>query len=189
MSQNAEIGATVKSRLKYVFPAAILALVGYGIVSYGNSTTAQALETQHLGDPRGLPMLLVPAYIIYLFLKGKHLLHGLLFGVLLGTFLGLALNLLPWSQVLSLDLENFVAKSFIIDGINRAVGLSIFTILLMGLVAGLKASGLMNTLVDFATARAKTEKQAEGWIVAVMSIAVLLTTILCGIGYSLITTY
>ncbi len=176
LSQNAEIGATVKSRLKYVFPAAILALVGYGIVSYGNSTTAQALETQHLGDPRGLPMLLVPAYIIYLFLKGKHLLHGLLFGVLLGTFLGLALNLLPWSQVLSLDLENFVAKSFIIDGINRAVGLSIFTILLMGLVAGLKASGLMNTLVDFATARAKTEKQAEGWIVAVMSIAVLLTT-------------
>ena len=46
----------------------------------------------------------------------------------------------------------------------------------MGLVATLKASGLLNSLVDIATKRAKTEKQAEGWIMAVMSIAVLLTT-------------
>ena len=64
-------------------------------------------------------MLLVPALIIYLFLKGKHLLHGLLFGLLFGTILGLALELLPVSQVLSLDLENYAARSFIIDGINE----------------------------------------------------------------------
>ena len=176
LSQDAEIGATVKSRLKYVFPAALIALIAYGMVGYGNSTVVEALESQSLGDPKGLPMLLVPAYVIYLFLKGKHLLHGLLFGVLFGTFLGLILNLLPWSKVLSLDLENFAATSFIIDGINRAVGLSIFTILLMGLVASLKASGLMNRLVAFAASRVATEKQAEGWIVAVMSMAVLLTT-------------
>jgi Na+/H+ antiporter NhaC len=176
LSQDAEIGATVKSRLKYVFPAAIIALTGYSIVGYGNSTTGEALETLDLGNPRGLPMLLVPAFVIYLFLKGKHLVHGLLFGVLFGTCLGLVLNLLPWSQVISLDLENFAAKSFIIDGINRAVGLSIFTILLMGLVASLKASGIMDKLVAFAAARAKTEKHAESWIVTVMSMAVLLTT-------------
>ena len=176
LSQDAEIGATVQSSLKYVFPAALIALIPYGMVGYGNSTVVEALESQSLGDPKGLPMLLVPAYVIYLFLKGKHLLHGLLFGVLFGTFLGLILNLLPWSKVLSLDLENFAATSFIIDGINRAVGLSIFTILLMGLVASLKASGLMNRLVAFAASRVATEKQAEGWIVAVMSMAVLLTT-------------
>ena len=176
LSQDAEIGATVKSRLKYVLPAAIMALLGYWLVGMGGSTTGQLVNTMDVGDPKGLPMLLVPIFIIYLFLKGKHLLHGLLFGVLFGTLLGLLLNLLPLSQVISLDLENFVAKSFIIDGINRAVGLSIFTILLMGLVATLKASGLMDKLVDFAASRAHTERQAEGWIVAVMSGAVLLTT-------------
>lgn len=176
LSQDAEIGATIKSRLKYVLPAAAIALVGYLIVAYGNSATETISEVKTIGDPKGLPMLLVPAFIIYLFLKGKHLLHGLLFGLLFGTILGLVLNLLPLTQVISLDLENFAAKSFIIDGINRAVGLSIFTILLMGLVATLKASGLMDKLVDYAAKHSKTEKQAEGWIAAVMSMAVLLTT-------------
>ncbi len=176
LSQDAEIGATIKSRLKYVLPAAIFALVCYSIVAFGNGAEMKISETETLGSPKGLPMLLVPAFIIYLFLKGKHLLHGLLFGLLFGTILGFALGLLPLDQIISLDLKNFAAKSFVIDGINRAVGLSFFTILLMGLVATLKASGLMNRLVDFAAARAKTKKHAEGWIATVMSIAVLLTT-------------
>lgn len=176
LSQDAKIGTTIKSRLKYVFPAALFALVCYFVVAYNNGAEAKITEIGTLGSPKGLPMLLVPAFIIYLFLKGKHLLHGLLFGLLFGTILGLVLGLLPLSEIISLDLENFAAKSFVIDGINRAVGLSIFTILLMGLVATLKASGLMNKLVDFAAARAKTERHAEGWISTVMSMAVLLTT-------------
>ena len=176
LSQDAEIGATIKSRLKYVFPAALFALICYTVVAYSNGMEGKIGDTGTLGNPNGLPMLVVPAFIIYLFLKGKHLLHGLLFGLLFGTILGLVLGLLPLTEIISLDLENFTAKSFIIDGINRAVGLSIFTILLMGLVATLKASGLMNKLVDFAAARTKTEKHAEGWIAAVMSMAVLLTT-------------
>ena len=52
-------------------------------------------------------------------------------GLLFGTLLGWATGLLPLSKIISLDLDNFTAKSFLIDGINRAVGLSFFTILLM----------------------------------------------------------
>lgn len=176
LSQDADIGVTVRSRVKYVVPAGIIALIAYGFVGLGSDSVVQALDNLNVGDPRGLPMLLVPIFVIYLFLRGKHLLHGLLYGVLFGTVLGLVLGLLPLAQVISLDVENFVAKSFIIDGINRAVGLSIFTILLMGLVATLKASGLMDRLVEFAASRAHTVRQGEGWIVAVMSGAVLLTT-------------
>ncbi|WP_041632738.1 Na+/H+ antiporter NhaC family protein [Maribacter sp. HTCC2170] len=176
LSQKAKIGKTVKSRIKYVLPATLLALVCYILSAYWFRTPGQIDQEVLSGDPKGLPMLLVPIFIIYLFLKGRHLLHGLLLGLLFGTVLGLCLGLLPWTQVISLDLENFAAKSFIIDGINRALGISIFTILLMGLVATLKASGLMGILVDFAAERTKTEKQAEGWISVVMSMAVLLTT-------------
>ncbi len=176
LSQNADIGATIKSRLKYILPATLLALAGYLLVSSGNDYQTSAAQTTAMGNPKGLPMLLVPAFIIYLFLKGKHLLHGLLLGLLFGTVLGSVLGLLPLSEIISLDLENFTAKSFIIDGIDRAVGLSFFTILLMGLVATLKASGLMDRLVDFAANRTKTEKHAEGWIAIVMALAVLLTT-------------
>ena len=176
LSQDAEIGKTIKSRLKYILPASLFALAAFSVMAFNHKVGSNHVNIGALGNPKGLPMLLVPAFIIYLFLKGKHLLHGLLLGLLFGTVLSLAFGLLDFENVISLDIENFTTKSFIIDGINRAVGLSFFTILLMGLVATLKASGLMNRLVDFAAAKAKTEKHAERWIVAVMSMAVLLTT-------------
>ena len=176
LSQKAKIGVTVKSRIKYVVPAVILAIIGYAISATLLNTNSRSLETMLNGQPEGLIMSAVPVFVIYLFLKGKHLVHGLLFGLLFGTALGLFSGLLTIEQVISLDLENFTAKSFVIDGINRAIGLSIFTMLLMGLVATLKASGFMTKLVGFAAMRAKTKKHAEGWIAGVMSAAVLLTT-------------
>ena len=93
-----------------------------------------------------------------------------------GVALGLVLGLLPWEKILSLDLENLTAQSFIIDGINRAVGISFFTILLMGLVSTLKAAGLIDRLVVFASERSKTPKQAEAWIAGAVGAAVLLIT-------------
>lgn len=176
LSQKAKIGPTVKSRIKYILPAALLALACYALTAIWFNDVGNTNENVLSGRPEGLIMLLAPVLIIYLFLKGKHLLHGLLFGLMFGTILGLASGLLPMEQLISLDLENFAAKSFVIDGINRAVGLSVFTILLMGLVATLKASGLMTKLVDFAAQHTKSEKHAEGWIATVMSMAVLLTT-------------
>ena len=121
-------------------------------------------------------MLLVPLLIIYLFLKGKHLIYGLLTGLVFGVILGLIFGLLPLEQLLPLDLENMTAKSFVIDGINRAVGLSFFTILLMGLVATLTASGLIDNLVKHASKNSKTIRHAELWISGTVGAAVLLTT-------------
>jgi Na+/H+ antiporter NhaC len=120
-------------------------------------------------------MLIVPVVIIVLLLNRKHLLHGLLAGLMVGVALGLSLNLIPWNRLLTLDLEKFSAQSFIIDGINRAVGISFFTILLMGLVATLKASGLLNRLVEYSAERSKTLRHTEGWISGAVGAAVLLT--------------
>ncbi|MEL7119498.1 MAG: Na+/H+ antiporter NhaC family protein [Bacteroidota bacterium] len=176
LSQKAEIGPTVKSRMKYIFPAALLALVAYGFGGLYLQGEVANEASNLAGNPKGLPMLLVPALIIYLFLKGKHLLHGLLMGLLFGIILGLILGLLPVEKLFSLDLENFSAKSIIIDGINRATGISFFTILLLGLVGALKASGLIDRLVNFASKRSQNAVQAEGWIASTVGAAVLLTT-------------
>lgn len=176
LSQKVAIGPTVRSRLKYIIPAVTLALLAYLLSASLASGDLQAATTRLAGDPKGLPMLLVPGLIIVLFLKGKHLLHGLLMGLLFGTILGLALGLLPLEKLISLDLDNMVAKSFVIDGINRAVGISFFTLLLMGLVATLKASGLVDQLVTFAATRSQTKQHAEAWISGTVGAAVLLTT-------------
>jgi Na+/H+ antiporter NhaC len=176
LSQKAEIGPTVKSRIKYIVPAVIFTLAVYFLSMFFITSPEQSQVFDLSGSPKGLPMLLVPVLIIVLFLKGKHLLYGLLGGLVFGVLLGLTTGLLPTDKLFSLDLENYTATSFIIDGINRAVGISFFTILLMGLVATLKASGLVNRLVTFAAHNSKTKKQAEVWISGTVSAAVLLTT-------------
>ena len=175
LSQDADIGGTVRSRLKYVIPAALLAVVLYTISASIGSNQIQNNSPEFSGNPKGLLMLIVPIVIIMLLLKKKHLLHGLLFGLSIGVILGLISGLLPIEQLFSLDLTNFTAKSFIIDGINRAVGISFFTILLMGLVSTLKASGILQLLVDFSEKRSKTEKHAETWISGAAAVTVLLT--------------
>jgi len=176
LSQKAEIGPTVRSRIKYIIPVFIVSVIGYFISATLSSQQAIQPTSELTGSPKGLPMLIVPILIIYLFLKGKHLLHGLLYGLMVGVVIGLVFGLLPYDRLFSLDLDNFVAKSFVIDGINRAVGLSFFTILLMGLVAALKASGLMERLVAFAEKNSSKQSHAEGWMAGTVGAAVLLTT-------------
>jgi len=175
LSQEADIGGTVRSRMKYVVPAAIAALLFYLLSARMQNSPVQVNLPELAGSSRGLLMLIVPVVIIVLLLKGKHLLHGLLFGLMTGTVLGLGFGLLPLHKLMSLDLTNFTAQSFIIDGINRVVGISFFTILLMGLVSTLKGSGLLNQLVNFSAERSRTIKHAEGWILGVAGAAVLLT--------------
>lgn len=176
LSQKADIGPTVRSRLKYIIPAMAFALIAYFLSASWAERGITPQQSGLAGDPSGLPMLLVPALIIALFLRGKHLLHGLMMGLLFGVALGLLTGLLPMEKVISLNLEQMSAQSFVIDGINRAVGISFFTILLMGLVATLKASGLVDQLVVFAADRSQTKRHAETWIAGTVGAAVLLTT-------------
>lgn len=175
VSQDADIIGTVRSRLKYVLPAAFAALFFYVLSASLRGESTRANLPELTGEPDGLPMLVVPVVIIVLLLKKKHLLHGLLSGLVVGVILGLSLSLLPMKRILSLDLENFSAQSFIIDGINRAVGISFFTILLMGLVSTLKSSGLLGRLVDFSAKRSRTLRHTEAWISGAAGVAVLLT--------------
>ena len=152
-----------------------MAIVFYSLSASLRSDPVRADFPELAGSPAGLPMLIVPVVIIVLLLKKRHLLHGLLAGLMVGVILGLSLSLLPWNRLLSLDLEQFSAHSFVIDGINRAVGISFFTILLMGLVATLKASGLLNRLVDYSAKRSRTLRHTESWISSAVGVAVLLT--------------
>ncbi len=178
LTQEADIGGTVGSRLKYVVPAVVAAL-GATLVSAAWATTGDGLPAAAAppsGDPKALPMVLAPAVILFLLLRGRHLLHGLLAGLMTGTIVGLALGLLPFERVLSLDPVNFTARSFMIDGIQKGVGISIFTLLLVGLVSGLEAGGALGNLVDWASRSSHGTRSAEAWIAASAGLASALTT-------------
>jgi len=153
VTQNADIGGVVRSRLKYALAAAALAVVGYaaiGAAPAGAAAAGVALQ----GNPRGLPMLLAPALTLALLLRRRHLVEGLMWGIVAAVGIALA----------------------ILDGMERGVGVSLLTILLMGLVAGLEATGITDRVVSFAKRRIRSPRGAEAWIFATVSAVVLLTT-------------
>lgn len=176
LSQDAPVGATVRSRLKYILPVAIGCIPLYYLTGGTGEFAAAGTPGLLQGTSKGLLMLLIPILIIGLFLSGKNLLQGLLTGLSIGIIWALAWGLLPASRILSVDLEHYTANSILIDGINRAVGISFFTILLMGLIATLRSSGLIDRLVRYAAHRSKSARQAAYWISGITAAAVLLTT-------------
>lgn len=180
-TQGAEVGAVVRTRLRYALPAAAIALFLYTLLGSADSASATlpTTGTETVAADAGfaaLAMLVVPALVIALLLKRRHLLEGLFAGGVAACLMGLLLGSIQPADLLYVDSQSFGARGLLVDGVERAVGISIFTFLLMGLVAGLEATGIMDRLVRRAESSARTPRGAETWIFATVSAAVLLTT-------------
>lgn len=173
-SQGADIGGVVRSRLKYALPAAVVALAVYGLFGAGDARGGAGLQAA--GSLRGLWMGLAPGLVLVLLFRQRHLLESLIAGCVAASGLGLALGLIEPSQLLFIDTDAFIARGLILEGMERGVGISIFTILLMGLVGGLEASGVLERLVSRARRVATTPARAEWSIFGAVTAAVFLTT-------------
>jgi len=178
-TQWADLGGVVRSRMRYALPAAAVSMTLFALVS-GAVEGAGAAGARALPElsvsPRGLPMLVAPAVVIALLLARRHLLEGLLGGAVTALGLGLGLGLFPPEAVLYVDHARFSARGLIVEGMERGIGVTVFTILLMGLVGGLEATGVLERLVDLAERRTRTVRGAELWTFGAVTGAVLLTT-------------
>jgi Na+/H+ antiporter NhaC len=175
-SQDADIGGTVRSRLRYAVPAGAIALV-LSIVTGGRSGVARtAVSSMTDSNPAALVMLIAPALVIGMLLRHRHLIESLLTGVAAAALLGVALGLITPSALLHVAPGTFGATGLVVDGMQRAVGVSVFTLLLVALVGTLQATDALEQLVRAAEGRAKSSRMAEWWIVGVVSAAVLITT-------------
>ena len=172
-TQGAKVGDVVRSRLKYALPAAAVALLVF-VLFGGSGAAADGLQTEP--DALGLLMLAVPALVLTVLIRQRHLMEGLIYGIVSATLLGLALGRFAVADLLSIDRDNFIATGMILDGMRRAIGVSIFTVLLMGLVGGLEGAGLLGRLTRWVRARATSAKRAEWWIFGTVSGATVLTT-------------
>lgn len=175
-TQGADIGGVVRSRLKYVLPAGVLAALSSALLDLGSASSAAGAAPLLAHSRSGLPMLVVPLFVFVLLLRKKPLLEGMLLGILAAVLLGLALGLLQPAQLVYLDREQFTARGLIVEGMGRGLGATIFTILLLGLVATLQATGALDALVSFSTRGRQSPRKTELWIVSAVSGAVLLTT-------------
>jgi Na+/H+ antiporter NhaC len=176
-SQGVDIGGTVRARLKYAIPAGVFALVMS--VLFGGAGTAASVANGNAAIPTApnvaLVMLVAPALALGLLWRGRSLVEGLMAGVAASILLALLTGLVEPSALMRVDAAAFGAKGLISDGLSRGVGVSVFTMLLMALIGPLKASGVIARLAQ-PSARVTSVRRTEGWMVAVVSAAVLLTT-------------
>jgi Na+/H+ antiporter NhaC len=173
-TQEADIGGVVRSRLKYALPAGALAL-GLFVVFGGSSVRATAPIASE-GGLLGLAAGLGPAVALGMLLAKRHLVESLMAGSLVTAVVGIGLGLFGVGELLYLDRESFIARGLLLEGMERGIGVSVFTILLMGVVGGVEAGGLMDSLHRKLVANPPPPARAEWWSFGAVSAAVLLTT-------------
>lgn len=175
LTQYADIGGMVKDRLRYTIPAAALALVLYVVFGKGRLLQSGIEEITKQASPAGLPMLIVPAVVLFLCLKKRHLVEALFWGILIGCITGLVFGLIIPSQLFSLDVKKHTAGGIILDGMRGGIDVSIFTILLLGLIYSLQRAGVITRLINWASRVIKTVKQTDFIIMLSTIITNLLT--------------
>jgi len=173
-TQGADIGGTVRARLKYVLPAGAAAVVA-ALVLGGAGAAGDAAAVPPVGSPRGLPMALVPGLVVVLLLARRHLVEALLAGLLVAVVIAVPLGLLSPAQLLHVEPGSVSATSVLIDGMGRGVGVTVFTLLMVGLVAATGVGGVLER-TGAARGSTTTPARAEWAIVGWLSAAVVLTT-------------
>lgn len=159
-TQGVEVSEVVKSRLKYAFVAAAMAAVGFFI--FGGSSTG-VVGAAEIGDlsSKGLIMLLVPALLIAMMYKGVNLIVALVSANTFGIVLGLVTGLLEFSSLLIIDMDSFAVGGILVDGIMGLIDITVFALLLMGLINLLRKGGFFEALINALSRYTKTPRSAE----------------------------
>lgn len=174
-SQGTDIRSVVRSRLKYAAVAGAVTITLYIVFALVRAGEGGVREDFEAG-PGGLVMLLVPALLMFLMFRGYHFVASLLFSIGFGILLGLVTGLLGFSDILSVNADEFVASGIIVDGMSGFVGVAVFTIFLMGLIGTLQKGGLIEWLMDRSVSFAKGPRSAETSIVGLTLLVNALTT-------------
>jgi Na+/H+ antiporter NhaC len=175
-SQATDVAGTVRSRLRYAVPAGIIALLASVALASRSGAALATTTPPDAAAASSLALLAVPAVVIAMLMRRRPLLEGLFVGIVLGLGIALGLGLLEFSDVLRIDRERFGATGLIVDGVNRSLGVTVFTILLMGLVGTVQASGLLDRLLATQDSGTRSASRAEWLSVGLVSAAVMLTT-------------
>ena len=173
-TQGAELGLVVRSRMQYALPAAALAIAASLVFGAGETTGTAIAEGRVVWA--SMPMLAAPIVVLTALLTRRHLVEGIVYGIVAGIVIALVSGTIEARELLYVDREAFIARGIILTGMERGVGVSVFTVLLMGLVGGIEATGLVDRAVGYARTHMRSKRSAEAGIFAAVSAAVLLTT-------------
>ncbi len=163
-TQETDIPGVVRSRVKYSLMAAIPALIIFTLVGGSETAVDSALAAEMLAAvaPDGLILLIPFALVIFLALRGSHILVSLTWGIALAVALELLLGLAPAESILFFDAETATVGGALVDGIAGYVSLSILILLIVAGGHIMKVGGALDAMIDGITSFAKNSvRRAE----------------------------
>jgi Na+/H+ antiporter NhaC len=150
-TQETDIPGVVRSRFKYALTAGIPAFVLFTILGGGDGTLdaarAHAIFEQ-TAAPDGLVLLVPFALVIFLALRGYHILVTLTWGIVGAIVLGFAFGLLNMHDIFYLDPENDIVGGALVNGIAGYISLSILILLIVAGGHIMKLGGAMDAMVN-----------------------------------------
>ena len=180
LTQGAEVGETVRTRLKYsitaFIPAAVLFLV-FGFTTTGtNAGASLSVDSTHVSS---LLFLLLPVLLVVLIIKKVNFLVALLIGDVVGIIM---LLLFGYTDVATLFSSDGVIVSGI-DGIMEAVVFMMFIFMVLQLT---QETGFLEKFAEFMHTKAKSERIVESisglfvCVICVLTTIALPTMVFCG---------
>jgi Na+/H+ antiporter NhaC len=160
-SQGTDVERAVRARLRTASAAWMAAALAYVLLAaFGSSSTnprADAVDA----SPRGLIMLVVPAALAFMMVRGRHLVPAMMYSLALAIAVGLPAGLLQVSDLVTIDSDTFTAGGVFVTGIEGMVGVAVFAVFLMALVRTLEAGGLVDWFVVRVSRFATSARRAE----------------------------
>jgi Na+/H+ antiporter NhaC len=176
-TQGTSVSKVVRTRLRYATVASIITVTIYVFFALTSDTTSTGAHSLNIeARPRGLLMLLAPAVLLLLMLKGHHLVSALLYCIFGGSILGLLSGLIQAADLLQVDADHFVVSGVVVDGIKSMVGVGIFAVLLMALIGVLERGGFLEFIMGKAEGIAVNPTRAEVSIVGSSLLVNMLTS-------------
>ena len=176
-TQGTSVAKVVRTRLRYAAVAAAITIalyVFFAVTSVVTDTGGNTLGIE--AQPKGLLMLLAPAMLLFLMLKGHHLVSALLYCISGGSILALLGGLIQPADLLDIDSARFAVSGVVVDGIKSMLGIGIFAILLMALVGVLERGGFLEFILGKAEIVATNVTRAEVSIVGSTLMVNILTS-------------
>ena len=148
-TQETDIPGVVRTRFKYAIIAAIPALVLFTVFGGGGTMdTAQAERIlSESASPTGLVLLAPFALVIFLALRGNHILVTLTWGIIAALVLEFAFGLVTLEQIIFFDKENDIVGGALMDGIAGYLSMSILILLIVAASHLMKVGGAMDAIV------------------------------------------
>jgi Na+/H+ antiporter NhaC len=150
-TQETDIPGVVRSRVKYAATAALPAVVLFTIFGGAGVEADHGRAAQLLGEsasPDGLVLLIPFALVIYLALRGYHILVALTWGIVTAVLFELVLGLAPGSAILYFDPATDTVGGALVDGIAGYLGLSILILLIVAGGHLMRLGGALDALID-----------------------------------------